>query len=403
MMLFDNAVVSRISFQSKLVALMIFVLMAPVFLWPFMFLSFALSAALVCFIIATQNFLDRKSLAVSVLVFAALAAFKNLQGASIQGALFFSVATSALILIRAGVMVRSFHYLKMILACFIVLGAIVWFVHFLSSNSSLLLLGFVPDEYVLNQLKVESGDRYAVYPFLTRIVYGSVDGFYRFQGIFDEPGYLGTVCALIFTAGKCDLKGFSNKLVFLGGALTLSLAFYIIVAIYWLLYLIPRPDSLFKGIIYALVSVALIYSVPAGRDIADRYIIDRLAIEGGVLSGDNRSAKGLDQSFDYFLREARFEERALGLERYQLDGSSSIKQVPVTTGYFGVFLIIFVFSLLLLINYSAFNYESLIYVLVFALSAYQRPDIMNPVFVYLFIVGLLVSRSPKKYDACSRI
>ena len=402
-MLFDNAVVSRISFQSKLVALMIFILMAPVFFWPFMFLSFALSAALLCFIIVTQDFIDRKNLAVSVLVFFALAAFKNLQGASIQGALFFSVATSALIVIRPGVMVRSFHYLKMILACFIVLGAIVWFVHFLSNNSSLLLLGFVPDEYVLNQLKVESGDRYAVYPFLTRIVYGSVDGFYRFQGIFDEPGYLGTVCALIFISGKCDLKGFSNKLVFLGGALTLSLAFYIIVAIYWLLYLIPRPDSLFKGIIYALVSVALIYSVPAGRDIADRYIIDRLAIEGGVLSGDNRSAKGLDQSFDYFLREARFEERALGLERYQLDGSSSIKQVPVTTGYVGVFLIIYVFSLLLLINYSALNYESLIYVLVFALSAYQRPDIMNPVFVYIFIVGLLVSRSPKKYDACSRI
>ena len=402
-MLFDNAVVSRISFQSKLVALMIFILMAPVFFWPFMFLSFALSAALLCFIIVTQDFIDRKNLAVSVLVFFALAAFKNLQGASIQGALFFSVATSALIVIRPGVMVRSFHYLKMILACFIVLGAIVWFVHFLSNNSSLLLLGFVPDEYVLNQLKVESGDRYAVYPFLTRIVYGSVDGFYRFQGIFDEPGYLGTVCALIFISGKCDLKGFSNKLVFLGGALTLSLAFYIIVAIYWLLYLIPRPDSLFKGIIYALVSVALIYSVPAGRDIADRYIIDRLAIEGGVLSGDNRSAKGLDQSFDYFLKEARFEERALGLERYQLDGSSSIKQVPVTTGYVGVFLIIYVFSLLLLINYSALNYESLIYVLVFALSAYQRPDIMNPVFVYIFIVGLLVSRSPKKYDACSRI
>src|SRR5690606_12720594 len=165
MMLFDNAVVSRISFQSKLVALMIFILMAPVFFWPFMFLSFALSAALLCFIIVTQDFIDRKNLAVSVLIFFALAAFKNLQVASIQGALFFSVATSALIIIRADVMVRSFNYLKIILACFIVFGAIVWFVHFFSGNSSMLLLGFVPDEYVLNQLKVESGDRYAVYPF----------------------------------------------------------------------------------------------------------------------------------------------------------------------------------------------------------------------------------------------
>ena len=72
---------------------------------------------------------------------------------------------------------------------------------------------------------------YDVYPFL---VYQQ--GLYlRFNSIFDEPGYYGTIVALYLVLDNLDFSKKQNIVLLIGGVLTLSFAFYLILGVALLL------------------------------------------------------------------------------------------------------------------------------------------------------------------------
>lgn len=63
---------------------------------------------------------------------------------------------------------------------------------------------------------------------------------YRLNGMFDEPGALGTYSILLLIANKFNLKKISTKILLLGGLFTLSTAFYLILFLQILYYIFTK-------------------------------------------------------------------------------------------------------------------------------------------------------------------
>jgi hypothetical protein len=389
--------------QGSIVSFVIFVLMKPIFVWPILYASMVISSLLLLLALFLQGKLARTNLALAVLLFILLAGYKALEGASAAGMVFFAFTASVILLVDESALLKSFSYLKKILATFIIFGSGLWVIHTVLGDLSLFLIGYIPESYILNELKVQAGHQYAIYPFSTRIVYSSVAEFYRFQSVFDEPGYLGTMIGLILTADRCNMRSLTNKILFFGGIASLSLAFYVIIFIYYLALLVPNPLRLLKTFFPSLLVILTLYSTDIGGELIGRLLVERVLINNGEIVGDNRSGDKLDQQFNYFLNNASLTEKILGLENPQHDGSSSIKQIFVKTGYLGFFSISFIFCLLVLFYRSRIDYSALVYILVFLLSAYQRPSIDNPEYIYLFVIGLILSGRPRSLEVAYRL
>ena len=395
-MISRNLVLSEASIQAYILAFAIFLLMKPVFIWPFLIVATMLAGAALFLSIFLQKRVFRKNILLAILVFSMLVFYKFLQGASAFGIIFFAVSSSLIVLIDESVLFKSFLHIKRLLAVIIFMGGGLWVLHLLTGDSSLFFIGYLPDQYILSESKVEAGSQYALYPFSTRIVYNLVSEFYRFQSIFDEPGYIGTTLALILTIDKCSLKGITNKILFVGGLISLSLAFYVIFFVYYVAYLAPKPIKFLKVIFLAFIIALSLYSTDTGEAIVDKFLIERLYIQDGKFSGNNRAGGLLNQQFNYFLDKASLKEKVFGLHNYKHDGSSSIKQIPIKTGYLGVFLISSIFLAFIFFYRSRVNYASLVFMMVFFLSAFQRPGIVDPEYIYLFIVGIALMGRPRR-------
>jgi hypothetical protein len=134
----------------------------------------------------------------------------------------------------------------------------------------------------------ESGRKFAVY--LTQsyeIILGSISKL-RFSSIFDEPGYLGTFLAFILTIEKYNLTKRSNQIFFIAGVLTLSMSFYFLALIYYVISgLIVRYIG--KSAILIMFSiVAFVFILNFIPDV-NKYFFNRFYfIEGRGLS-DSRA------------------------------------------------------------------------------------------------------------------
>lgn len=381
--------------QGLIFSLAIFLLMKPVFVWPMLHISMVISGLLLLLALLIQGKIALKNLALTAFIFISLAVYKTLEGASPAGIIFFSFTASIIVLIHEDALLKAFFYIKKVLAIFIVLGGGLWIVHTALGDANFFLMGYLPENYILNELKVQAGHKYALYPFSTRISYSSVTEFYRFQSVFDEPGYLGTIIGLILTADRCNMKSLTNKILFLGGVASLSLAFYVIIFIYYMAFLISNPLRFLKIFCSSMLVILILYSTDIGGNLIDSLLVERLSVNNGEIAGDNRSGDKLDQQFDYFINKSSIMEKVFGLENLINDGSSSIKQVFIKTGYLGFFLISLVFLLLSIFYRSRISYSTLVFIMVFLLSSYQRPSIENPEYIFIFVIGLIFFDRPK--------
>lgn len=365
------------------------ILFTPVNIWSILLPVYGFFILIAYLIVFYNNTLKAKDFKFSILIFIVLFTYKTLQDASLFGALFFSLAPLSFILIGECRVLKSFVFFKKIFSIIILIGSLTWAIHVVTGDNSLFFLGYIPDEHVLNQLKVLSGFQYAEYPLSTRIVYYDSSGFYRFQSVFDEPGYLGTVAALTFLAGGASFKGSQNKIIFLGGIISFSLAFYLLIFIYYLIGSVVNITRLLKIIILAFLLFFITISQPTGEEVINRYLLDRVSIENGQLKGDNRATSDLDVSVNYFFEKAPLDEKLFGLHYYKKDGSSSLMQMFVSTGYVGFGLFVFIFILLLVRYKEHLNRGTFVFIMIFFISAYQRPNIIEPGYIYIFISALL--------------
>ena len=79
----------------------------------------------------------------------------------------------------------------------------------------------------------------------------------RLCGLFNEPGFLGTIIALILIIEKCNLKKVGNVIMLIAGVLTFSFAFYVILIIYFLMRMLKRPLTVIA--IFSIFAVFMNY------------------------------------------------------------------------------------------------------------------------------------------------
>jgi hypothetical protein len=211
--------------------------------------------------------------------------------------------------------------------------------------------------------------------------------FPKFMSIFDEPGVVGTLCALLISYKKINVKSISTIAILLAGIFSFSLAFYTILILNLLFNFNKRYALLF-------VFMLIIFSFLPKENIINTYIIDRLQFVDGGISGDNRTSTSFTYNYEDFIKKGGDDllfGRGMGAEGFDdADnlGSSSYKVLIYRHGLIGVglFLLFFIYITWAL----APTIRGWFFLTVFVLLAYQRINIFIYYNIVIYIGGLLV-------------
>ena len=129
------------------------------------------------------------------------------------------------------------------------------------------------------------------YGFMIRHIDFAQDEF-RFQSVFLEPGYMGTLLSFLLYALRYDVKKWYVQVILVALALSFSLAGYVTSAIGYTLYLFSQGLSS-KRIVWATIFFCTIYigsvSYNNGDNFVNNLIIERLQYDSEKgISGNNR-------------------------------------------------------------------------------------------------------------------
>ena len=128
---------------------------------------------------------------------------------------------------------QTFNYFKKMWVIISFAGIICYFNYVLN-----LFLPYKLVDYYGGHDNVTIIQNYIDYRFIflyQSVPIGSSNVLVRLCGICNEPGYFGTICALILCVCSINLKDKSNIIILVAGALTVSLGFVITLVIYILL------------------------------------------------------------------------------------------------------------------------------------------------------------------------
>lgn len=359
----------------------IFLTLSPFYIWGHEGLM--LGASLFVFLFCSRNIFKNMNFAniqAACLVFVFSYYFLILNGASYLGAVFFSLFLFIFTLMPIERVGNIFRFLKIIVAISLLPGLMMWLLHH-SLDKSIFYLGALSADLIPNELKKDAGQGYAIYPFSVVLDYMLELPFYRMQGPFDEPGWLGTICVLLIAAAGFDKKKITDYIILFSGFLSFSLAFYILIAIY-ALTLSKKNILKFTVWIFIFSSFAYYFAF----DVIDGYILQRLMITDSGISGYNRDGELLNEKFSNLIN-APFPDILLGSSEKIYDGSSGFKQLIVNSGLISVFLIFSIYLISIYLNKSLIGRRFAIFVIIFFLSSLQRPDVVKPFMFFIFLAS----------------
>ena len=235
-------------------------------------------------------------------------------------------------------------------------------------------------------------------PFVYRVFIGSIGILdYGMQlrncGLFNEPGLYGTVLALLLCADGINLRKPSNIVLLLTGLTTLSVAFVINL----LAYLAISSYKKIRMLIPLVVVVVIFITVLPRLDIEDEgllRLLTRLRVEEGGLVGDDRTSDALSSLFSQFMRSDNC-LFGLGSDYFETHPgymSSSYKLWVIEYGIIGCLLMwgtLIVASL----KFAKKNDYAIIYIIIFFINVYQRPQIYSLMYFVLLFGGILYIRN----------
>ena len=255
-----------------------------------------------------------------------------------------------------------------------------------------------------SEIKQNSYVTYLHSPFAVQISksYDLIGNLNRFRlcGIYDEPGRVGTVSAFFLTAEDLQInKDWKNRILFVGGILSLSLAFFIIIAFAFAIKLIHQKRfKYFAILIVAILSFAVFMNIDF-HNVALNSLQNRLSLTATGLAGDNRTDAIFDSFFESFMKNSSFFNVLFGngdgsIYRYATEHamgySSSYKCIIYDIGILGT-----IMYLIWIIRYGWFynrgrrtDWFIVTNILVFIISLYQRPNIFNPSYLLIPLAGI---------------
>lgn len=193
----------------------------------------------------------------------------------------------------------------------------------------------------------------------------------RACGIFNEPGWFGTFIAFYLCTERLNLKRKQNIVIFVAGCLTFSLAFFLIIVVYFILNNITSWKKA-GMLIAALFLYGLLPYVHTGNVAIDSYI-GRIS-----LISDSNVFLRTTTKFDYLFSKAVQNQMILVgygggySEKIAGGGNLSITVFLLDYGITGVFLM-FIPILIIMYIYAGKNKNARLFLLCVTLSLYQRP------------------------------
>lgn len=217
-------------------------------------------------------------------------------------------------------------------------------------------------------------------------LYSTSAGILRLCGLFNEPGYLGTIIALMLCTEKFAIRKKENIVLLIAGILTFSAAFYAIVFVYLMLLAYKRPKVMAAMILFGIFYLFILPNITIhNTEIA--YLVSRFTFSDGKFLGDNRSKAMLDNVLAEVLSgaEAYFGRGGGYVSSLNIQGGvSSYKTYIVDYGIIG-FVFIYLPLIWSAIKRAKENLLAVFFVICFILSIYQRPSVYTlPYLVVLF-------------------
>lgn len=270
---------------------------------------------------------------------------------------------------------QTFKYFYYIVLVSCSISIILYIVYMLGLKSIFKTVGFYNDGVLSSYYK-------------QFFVFAIMDGGFsipRLCGIFNEPGGLGTVCALLFAAVYKKTGNIQKIILLLSLVFSFSLGGYVLVSVYFLLLSII--EKRWKLICFAVLLVILFFVLPH-IDFHNEFLNEvfaRFKITNFELAGNNRTSELFDAEFLNFIKSS---DVFLGKgATYGLDlGSSSYKNLVLQFGILGTGLF-FVLWLFIAFYCGQNNKYCIILLIVFIISLYQRPVALTNSYGYVVLFG----------------
>ena len=209
----------------------------------------------------------------------------------------------------------------------------------------------------------------------------------RLCGLFNEPGYFGTVIALYLISQKVNLRNWGNVVMFIAGCLSFSMAYFALLILYVLFILIKNPKYIF-AIVATVVVFSILLPILAKHNEMFGVLAERFTIEDGQMVGNNRTTDAFDANWSHMFDEGKvlFGYGSGYMAEIQVH-SLSYKQVILEHGFMGAFIM---WGLLFFaaINKAKKNYYAKLLVILFLISIYQRPGIFQSNYLLVLFGGI---------------
>lgn len=216
------------------------------------------------------------------------------------------------------------------------------------------------------------------------------DGGVRLCGMFNEPGYFGTILALYLVADNFSLKKKENIIMLLAGMVTFSMAFYVILILF-LIFKIGKTPKVIVPLLVAFFTLFFVFPwLAESNDMIGR-LLGRFEFREGRFAGDNRTTEVFDGYWKRFIKSSSL---LFGygtgfvnyIQSFSNSGSLSYKRVVIEQGIMGA-------GLMWGLLYKAARikgrgYNVWLFILLFFVSIYQRPNVIFITYFVLLFGGI---------------
>lgn len=357
-------------------AILLFYMSQPYFVWSPILQNLYLRILLV-FILAGLFFMNKKVFdKADKFLFLFFVFTAVVYGATSGNNIFFFIAFFPVVLLpfaNQDYSQKVFDVFLKIYCVFISLALISWL---------LSLVGAISPYKMIPPLNPLKPGNYYVFPFMVS-EHNPVE---RFFGVYDEPGVVGTISALLLCINNLNMKKMTSWILLISGLCSQSLFFYIILGLYALGYAMTVSRKLSTKIFWIaaiVVGVFVITRVPALQErITERLEWDE---SKGSFAGDNRINANV---LDIYVGQLHGSTLLWGIPdksgfMEDAEGASSIWLVIIVNGV--VFVLLYVlFFILLAVSRNSNVWRVMLFTGVFLGTIYQRPYIFNALFVFLF-------------------
>lgn len=223
---------------------------------------------------------------------------------------------------------------------------------------------------------------------------GSID---RICAMFNEPGVVGTVSALILISKKMKLKSSYEKIILIAGVFSLSFAFYFLVVAYLML------KSRRNFIIIAFSSIIIFSITPKDSFLYNR-LLYRFEINSEGLAGNNRVNTGFEYLYKDFHENGSIKDIMLGIGESEFyiksanynSSALSWKTFIVIDGYilFCLHALFFIY-----LGLRGGNKNTILFIIIYFASLYQRPFDFSLGYWLIFFAGILYSLNKEENTA----